>query len=145
MTEEDMQHSALDRMMGFGVVVSAEIPSFGCSVDMVYLHGPLVMAVEFKLHEWRRALRQAYRSNQWADYVYVCRPPFRISPECRETFLKYGVGLSFYRPEGWPFEVVIEGEHELDPWKPARRRIVDFVRQYPGWPTLYAPKEFPDA
>ncbi len=53
------------------------------------------IAIEAKLHNWRRALGQAYRYRGFAELSYVCLPESNITPALSsiDTFRNMGVGL----------------------------------------------------
>lgn len=54
-----------------------------------------VVAIEVKLRDWKRALKQAYRYKWFSDRSYVCLPDnFSISAKKNiSKFVEYGIGL----------------------------------------------------
>ena len=104
------------------------VPLLGRCVDLAYTTDEGVFTVEFKLRDWRQALRQARDHLLAADYAYVCMPARRISQDLREQFTVHGIGLFFYvRTGDWPFEVVIEAKPSSDIWTPVRESVISYM------------------
>ena len=89
--------------------VCCEVPILGRSVDLAYVHDQVLITVEFKLRDWRRAIVQALDHMLGADYCYVCMPKRSVSELMRLELEKTGIGLLFFQEdEEWPFAEVIE-------------------------------------
>lgn len=127
--EKSLQYDCLERLQVSGdVFVSHEVPLLGRFVDLVYIQDDKVVTIEFKLHDWRKAILQARDHLLGADYAYICMPKRRISDALRQELEKAGVGLIFYR-EGttWPFEEVVDAPRSQDTWSVARSMLVNYV------------------
>jgi hypothetical protein len=75
---------------------------------LAYVRRQEITAVEFKLHNWRRALAQARDHRLGADYAYVCMPTRPVSEQMRSEFKRLGIGLFWFTSEGsWPFETML--------------------------------------
>jgi hypothetical protein len=70
-----------------------EVPCLSHSVDLVLEVSEALIAVEFKLSDWRRGLSQAEHHLIAFDYCYVCLPKRTITASIREAFSKSGIGL----------------------------------------------------
>lgn len=127
--EWQLVQAALHRLAACnGVIACCQVPLLGRCVDLVYVRGATVTTVEFKLTDWRRALKQASDHRLGADYAYVCTPRRRISLEMRTEFGAAGVGLLFLSEHArWPFEAAVDAPRSTDMWRPAREGVLDFV------------------
>jgi len=59
-------------------------------------------AIEAKLKDWKRALKQAYRYKWFAEYSFVVLDAYyaKAALKNREYFVKYNVGLASISPDG---------------------------------------------
>ena len=133
-SEHDLVLSALKRILGRGgIIVSPEVPIMGRSVDLGYVKDGILTTVEFKLHDWRRALIQARDHLLGADFSYICMPKRTISEEFRQQCTRAGVGLLFFLEKGsWPFETVIEAPRSRETWTIARSAAIDHITSTQG-------------
>lgn len=60
------------------------------------------LAIEAKLKDWKRALKQAYRYRWFAEYAFVVLDAHHAKPAINniDIFQKYNVGLASINPEG---------------------------------------------
>lgn len=111
------------------VTVRCSVPLLGRCVDLAYLHESSLVTVEFKLHDWRRALRQARDHRLATDYAYVCMLRREITMAMRQEFICLGVGLSFYSNRGdWPFEIAVQAPRSCETWSVARSWLCGYLR-----------------
>lgn len=70
-------------------------------------------AFEFKLHDWKRALQQAFQAKSYANFQYVVMDESSISPalDNKDMFEKYNVGLISAKEDG-DFYIEIKTERE---------------------------------
>jgi hypothetical protein len=110
------------------VKVVCNIPILGRCIDLAYKKGRWLFSVEFKLHNWRRAIRQARDHCLAADFAYVCMPRRSVVEGMREAFRSAGVGLLFYNEEGeWPFEVIERAPRSKETWLIARATLRNYL------------------
>lgn len=131
MTERSIQYNSFKRLKNLtSINVRHEVPLLGRIVDLVYIQEGLVITVEFKMHDWRRAILQARDHLLGADYSYICMPKRKISEQLQSAIRKARVGLVFHQKQGdWPFEIVIGAPHSKDTWEVARRDLINYVIQ----------------
>lgn len=131
MTERRIQYDSFKRLRSLtSINVRHEVPLLGRIVDLVYIQAGLVITVEFKMHDWRRAILQARDHLLGADYAYICMPKRKISEQLQSAIKKAQVGLVFHKKQGdWPFDIVIEAPRSKDTWEIARRDLVNYVTQ----------------
>ena len=127
-TEQGYVRSALTILRRNGVRAAWEAPLLGRSVDLVFLHNDQLHTVEFKKHDWRRALVQANDHLLGADFSYICvaerEPTESLLDEARAA------GIGVLRPltgNEWPFEIISEAQPSRQTWTVARDRLRDYI------------------
>ena len=122
---------SLERLQTSGLVsVSHEVPLLGRMVDLVYIIEGSVVTIEFKLHDWRRAIVQARDHLLGADYAYICMPKRKITDRLKRELESTGVGLAFYREKDeWPFEIAVSAPRSKETWSIARAMLVEYVER----------------
>lgn len=95
---------------------------------MAYIVGKVLIAVEFKLHDWKRALVQSHDYLLGADYSYICMPERNLSEAMESKLTEKGIGLIFYRRKGrWPFKEVLKARKSNDIWAVARKNAETYI------------------
>lgn len=129
-SEQALADLVLARLSEFDdILVSCEAPLLGRSVDLAYCRADELHTIEFKLHDWRKAIRQAVDHQLAADFAFICMPPRRITDTMREAFEHCGVGLLFVIDAPWPFETVIEPARSRHQWSVAYERLKEHVQE----------------
>ena len=128
-TEYRIVEKALKRLRrNDSLTICCEVPSLGRSIDLVLMRDGVLIAIEFKLRDWRRGIRQARDYRLGADFSYICMPCRKVSEEMKEEFINAGVGLMFYDDSGeWPFQEVIEAPKSWEIWPSARDKVCSYV------------------
>ena len=76
-----------------------EVPLLFFYIDLVFRDGKgELVAVEFKLHDWRRGIAQARGHELGASRMYICLPASRVTKKCREAAREAGVGVLAWTP-----------------------------------------------
>ena len=90
------------RFGSLGYHVRREVPYLSRSVDMVFLGSDAEpVAVEFKLRDWQRAIKQAAFCLTGAAKAYICMPAQRVGETVVQAAKDRGVGvLVFHNEEG---------------------------------------------
>lgn len=127
--EKILQYNSLEKLRNSrSVSVGHEVPLLGRIVDLVYIQDGTVVTVEFKIHDWRRAISQARDHLLGADYAYICMPKRKTSERLLTELERVGVGLFFYRENDvWPFQVVVSAPKSKETWPVARSMVVNYV------------------
>jgi hypothetical protein len=83
-----------------------------------------LIAFEAKLQDWRRAIRQAWRSTSYVDMAYVVLPADRayVAKEYCDQFLDYGVGLCLICEDGLRVAIESSRTSPVLGWLSARAR-----------------------
>lgn len=114
------------------VTLYLEVPVFSRSVDLVLhdLQTSRITALEFKLHDWKRAILQAQSVGLCFDYLCICLPKPKTAIGC-QTIIKScemdGVGLYLYDVEADVFEKVVESPATTTIWKTQKKRVIDYL------------------
>ena len=111
--------------------VYIEVPVFCRSVDLVIQEkqNAEIFAIEFKLHDWKRAIQQAQSVGLCFDYLYICLPKPKTNSSASkisDTCISNGVGLIFYDTELNEFFIEVEASKTADVWEKERCRIVNY-------------------
>jgi hypothetical protein len=84
--------------------------------------------LEFKLHDWRRAIAQAQDHLLGVDHAYVCMPKRSVTESMLTELKRAGVGLMYFQEDGdWPFEIVVEAPASVETWGSARARVCTYL------------------
>jgi hypothetical protein len=133
-SEKMLVDGALRRLRDFpSIRACREVPVLGRSVDLAYVRDGVLITVEFKVRDWRRALLQVRAHLLAADYCYICMPDRRVSNDMELSLERTGVGLLFYTEEGkWPFTQVIEAKRSEETWETARSWALEYIGENQG-------------
>lgn len=133
-SEKTLVDRALRRLRDFpSIRVCREVPVLGRSVDLAYVRRGILITVEFKIHDWRRALLQVRAHLLAADYCYICMPNRRVSNDMEIALERTGVGLLFYTNEGkWPFVPVVKAKRSEETWETARSWALEYIGENQG-------------
>lgn len=99
MTEQEMVLAVARYLRSSQCRIAFEVPFMSQSIDMVYenLDG-LLTAVEFKKHDWSKALEQSRTHLLGADQVYICLPSRNPSARLEAALRDCGIGLMLFDP-----------------------------------------------
>jgi len=128
-TEAELVQAAYRRLRQCdSVLVCSPAPLLGRCVDLAYVASGAVTTVEFKLRDWRRAIRQARDHRLAADYAFICMPERQVSAQMLSALDDADVGLLFYvQDTPWPFVVVKEAPRSSEIWAAARSALCEYI------------------
>jgi len=122
MTENEMVYRSYE-ILGKRAVL--ELPINACSCDMVIYDNGEIHAIEFKLHNWKRAVQQANRHRIAVDYCWIC------IPQISKTGLEYAklnqVGV--YKWENGKLIVLLDAP-KTKPWEVERQRTIKMFEKF---------------
>lgn len=112
--------------------VYVEVPVFCRSVDLVIQEklNAEIFALEFKLHDWKRAIQQAQSVGLCFDYLYICLPKPKTDSSAKkisDACIANGVGLIFYDVELKRFFKKVKAPRTADIWEKERCRVVNYL------------------
>ena len=111
-----------------------EVPVFSRSVDLVEFdsHSKKITAVEFKISDWKRAIRQLSDISICFDYLILCVPKPKTD-KCIESIknacLEKGMGLILWDQSDNSFMRICEPAAVTDIWKEPKRMILKYLKE----------------
>lgn len=133
-SEEEQRQLFIEHWKDKTIQLVCEVPVFCRSVDLVKYDQAkkAVTALEFKTHNWRRALEQVISTAVSFDYLEICvqKPKTRkaqekIINECSEL----GVGVYFFENDLQKFEYVLTPQKVDKIWNVQKRRVIHFIEE----------------
>lgn len=111
---------AADLLRSEGALVCFEVPSLGQSVDLVAEKNDKYIAIEAKVSDWRRALRQATPHLLVADYVAIAVSYNEIPRSLIDEAVVLGIGIINWRTRTDAIEWVLEARESRRVWGPQK-------------------------
>lgn len=108
-TERDMVLGFCQIIKNKGISFAVEVPYMNRSIDLVLVEGGKTKAIEFKLSNWKKAIKQAKIHLSGADEVYICLPYRQYSnriDDIMPMLEEYGCGLYLLDSENDRIEIV---------------------------------------
>lgn len=131
-SEEDMRKTFVASYCKSHVEFFAEVPVFCRSVDLVAYSKQKqeIMAIEFKLDNWKRAVLQAMQVVCCFDFLAICVPQ-PATAKGRESVIsgcdKCGIGVYFYHPGQQIFEEALTPQHTSEIWEIQKKRVLEYL------------------
>jgi hypothetical protein len=121
-TEAALTEGVSDALRKAGYTVFTEIPLMSRCIDVVAIggHEDHILAIECKVHDWRRALIQAASHRLACDAVAVCMPERTPAPELVRKCEESGIGLFHFNDRAGGLEQVVRPKSVESNWTPAR-------------------------
>lgn len=110
-----------------------EVPVFSRSVDLVEFdgHSRKITAVEFKINDWKRAIKQLSEISLCFDFLVLCVPKPKTS-KCIENIksscAEKGMGLILWDQSDNSFTKICEPIEASDIWKEPKRQIIKYLK-----------------
>ena len=136
-SEEEQRQLFINGWTDKNVKLVCEVPVFCRSVDLVKYdrREHVITAVEFKTHNWKRALEQVTSTAVSFDYLEICiqkpktlKEQEKIVGVCREL----GVGIYFMENEEGKFEHVLRPQRVEKMWKVQKSQVIRFIKEQGG-------------
>ena len=104
-----------------------QVPLHNRNIDLAALdQNGNVIGIEFKLRNWKRALKQAVTNSNAFDYIYICVPGGRYLAKLEEHAIDLGVGVLIYDSDNNTIKIRVPAQKIERQWKPN----VEFIRKY---------------
>ena len=136
-SEEEQRQLFINGWTDKNVKLVCEVPVFCRSVDLVKYdrREHVITAVEFKTHNWKRALEQVTSTAVSFDHLEICiqkpktlKVQEKIVGVCREL----GVGIYFMENEEGKFEHVLRPQRVEKMWKVQKSQVIRFIKEQGG-------------
>lgn len=132
LSEEQQRDLFLQAYHEENTLMFCEVPVFNRSIDVVKFNPVTgeITAIEFKLNDWKRVIRQVLTVGISFDYLEICIPKPKLEQTsnliisaCRDE----GIGLYFWDMESLEFVKIIEPVKSLKIWGIQKSLIIQYV------------------
>lgn len=111
-----------------------EVPVFCRSIDVVKYNSfsNEVSAIEFKLSDWKRAIKQALRVGLCFDYLEICIPKPKTEKATKtivSSCAELGIGLYFYDYKNNLFEYTLQPKRIESIWAIQKASVINYVEE----------------
>jgi hypothetical protein len=114
--------------------VFLEVPVFAGSADMIIVDKIGIIAIEFKINNWQRAVNQAHKHLLAVDYAYICIPmPKTVETRARieEAVVNSGLGLFYYNIDGeQPVFLAKSAPNSGQVWFTAKNNLLETLNNF---------------
>lgn len=133
-SEEDQRQLFINNWKDISTRLICEVPVFCRSVDLVKYNPEkkTITAVEFKTHNWKKALEQVLSTSVSFDYLEICvqkpktqKTQNKIIDMCKEM----GVGVYFFDRELQRFEYVLSPIRVDKMWTIQKTQVIHFIEK----------------
>ena len=129
LTEESLVAAAIGFLEDNGWALVMEVGALTRSVDAAGIDNEgRIIAIEFKLRDWRRAVVQAKDHLISCEHVAICMPRVNPSPELRSQLETLGIGYLAYDHVTGQVEMVLPPRRSEIYWEPAGERFAERLR-----------------
>lgn len=113
--------------------VEKEVPLLSKRIDIIGFDKDteIVIAVEVKVRDWKRAFRQALRYKLCSDETYVALYNKYIESIDLNKFRKNGIGLISISDDG-EIDFILEPKKNEDYHKSLRKKIINYLNKSRG-------------
>ena len=115
-----MVNKVQDYLKSKGIKVVKEVPFMQQSIDLVYIKKNQLIAMEFKVDNWKRAIEQASSHFLGTNEVYICipKPKKGIPEKLSKAMEKTDVGLVFFDENSDDvIQTIYPAKHNRKVWK----------------------------
>lgn len=139
--EDQLQKAVAEYFIKQGFIVLSEVQFFSKRIDLYAVDRASLktVAVEVKIHDWKRALRQARAYLLCADYVYIALPSSLAHKVATRNIDKDSIGFLAVKsvgesPQEWDVSVAMPSAASTlkkDEYMDRLRGIVLFTKHNP--------------
>lgn len=101
-SETLLQEKCQHHLQEHGFVVAVEVPFLNKMIDLLCYdpESGACIAIELKVHDWKRGIRQALTYKLGADAAYLAMPMEHVHRVNLDELRKFDIGLLSVSPEG---------------------------------------------
>ena len=127
--ENELEKAAIPFLEGNRFQYSWQVPLHNRVIDLaaINVEGQLI-GIEFKLKDWKRALKQALRNSNAFDYIYICVPGGSYLDRLTKEAKELGIGVMIYVKEIGSIRIELPAQRVMRQWKPNVEYIKNFLR-----------------
>jgi predicted aldo/keto reductase-like oxidoreductase len=107
---------------------SWQVPINNRVIDLAALDtdGKLI-GIEFKLHDWKRALTQAEKNYNSFDFIYICVPGGKYVDKLIKEAKSHGIGVMIYDSQKDTIKVESKAKEITQQWVPNVEYVKDYI------------------
>jgi hypothetical protein len=129
--ETTLSYEALE-ILKKDYVIYTEVPLYNRCIDAVLLKGEELITIEFKIKDWRRAVRQIKTHLLAADYAYLCMPERKIPPELFDILSGIGVGLWLFDLDNKRINERLAPKHSFFQHPVLKEKVMNYLSKKEG-------------
>lgn len=132
MSEEKIQTTVFEDFKKKYQFVETEVPALLRSIDLVFVNESAeFVSIEFKISDWRKAVKQAAEHRLVVDKSYICLPKKRkgVSEKLLSHLEETGIGLLIFELCAGEVKLdeVVKPEKTKCFWEPSRIKLESFL------------------
>ena len=125
--EVDLERAAEPFLKANGYTYAWQVPIHNRVLDLAAIHAcGDTIGIEFKISNWKRALKQARTHRRSLDFVYVCLPGGKYNDKLIEAAREDGIGVLLFDESDGTVREQLPARRSAAQWLPN----LDAVRQY---------------
>lgn len=132
LNEEELRNLFMKSFSDKDEELFCEVPVFCRSIDIVKYStkSKKITAIEFKLNDWKKAIRQALNVGICFDYLEICIPKpktLKAVGTIVETCKELGIGTYFYEINNTTFEHVLLPQPVNCVWDIQKSIVIQYI------------------
>ena len=127
--EEDLEMATVPFIDEYFDNWSWQIPVYYRVIDFGGIKNDILIGIEYKLKDWKRAIWQAHGHRLTFDYLYILLPKRKISQVLRMEARKVGIGVLLFNGKG--IEIAIKPKKQQMTWNPRRKEVIKWIKLIP--------------
>ncbi len=88
-----------------------------------------LVAIEFKLKDWKRAIKQVITNANAFDYLYVCTPNGSFIEKLKYEANITGIGVMICDHDSHNFRIALQASKNISKWKPNEEYIRNYIKE----------------
>ena len=128
-TEEELEMATVPFLEEYFDSWSWQIPIYYRVIDFGGIKNDVLIGIEYKLSDWKRAIWQAHGHRLTFDYLYILLPKREISQALRVEARKVGIGVLLFNGKG--IEIAIKPKRQRMTWNPRRKEVIKWIKEIP--------------
>ena len=127
--EEDLEMATVPFINEYFDYWSWQIPVYYRVIDFGGIKNGILIGIEYKLKDWKRAIWQAHGHRLTFDYLYILLPKRKISQALRVEARRVGIGVLLFNSNG--IEIAIKPKRQWMIWNPRRKEVLRWIKEIP--------------
>jgi len=128
--EYQLEEATVDFLSRKTFKYSWQVPLHNRVIDLAAIDkNDQLIGIEYKLKNWKRALRQAALNSNSFDYVYVCLPRGKYIEELKRSARTLGIGVMIYDEDKEEIKIELYAEKIKRQWEPNLQYIREYIKK----------------